>query len=146
MSAFQTLVRRPYLPFSNGCMKNGAMKAPLLIKGFCRYIQKKDVLTFKVYRGICEITGHKDERVTDFIWLTIEEIKFIRKQPDINKKTGVRDRFFIALMYESGCRDDEILHMKLKNIVINKAGEPDVHIFGKGGKHRCTPLSKDIIS
>lgn len=48
-------------------------------------------------------------------------------------------------MYESGCRDDEILHMKLKNIVINKAGEPDVHIFGKGNKHRCTPLSKDII-
>ena len=33
----------------------------------------------------------------------------------------------------------------LKNIVINKKGEPDVHIFGKGSKHRCTPLSKDIV-
>lgn len=115
------------------------------IKGFCRYIQKKDVLSFEVYRGICEIAEYKDERVTDFIWLTIEEVKLILRQPDINKKTGVRDRFFMALMYESGCRDDEILHMKLKNIVINKAGEPDVHIFGKGSKHRCTPLSKDII-
>lgn len=115
------------------------------IKGFCRYIQKKDVLSFEVYSGICEITGYKDERVTDFIWLAIEEVKLILKQPDINKKTGVRDRFFMVLMYESGCRDDEILHMKLKNIVINKAGEPDVHIFGKGSKHRCTPLSKDII-
>ncbi len=115
------------------------------IKGFCRYIQKKDVLSFEVYSGICEITGYKDERVTDFIWLTIEEVKLILNQTDINKKTGVRDRFFMALMYESGCRDDEILHMKLKNIVINKAGEPDVHIFGKGSKHRCTPLSKDII-
>lgn len=115
------------------------------IKGFCGYIQKKDVLSFGVYSGICEIAGYKDERVTDFIWLTIEEVKLILKQPDINKKTGVRDRFFIALMYESGCRDDEILHMKLKNIVINKAGEPDVHIFGKGSKHRCAPLSKDII-
>lgn len=115
------------------------------IKGFCRYIQKKDVLSFEVYRGICEIAEYKDERVTDFIWLTIEEVKLILRQPDINKKTGVRDRFFMALMYESGCRDDEILHMKLKNIIINKAGEPDVHIFGKGSKHRCTPLSKDII-
>lgn len=46
------------------------------------------------------------------------------RQPDINKKTGIRDRFFIALMYESGCRDDEILHMRLKNIVINKAANP----------------------
>ena len=66
-------------------------------------------------------------------------------QQAIKKKTGIRDRFFISLMYESGCRNDEILHLKLKNIVINKEGEPDVHIFGKGSKHRCTPLSKDIV-
>lgn len=115
------------------------------IKGFCRYIKKKDFLSFKTYSEICEIAEYKDERVKDFIWLTIEDVKLVLKQPDINKKTGIRDRFFISLMYESGCRNDEILHLKLKNIVINKEGEPDVHIFGKGNKHRCTPLSKDIV-
>lgn len=115
------------------------------IKGFCRYIQKKDVLSYKTYSEICEIAEYKDDRTKDFTWLTLEEVELILKQPDINKKTGIRDRFFIALMYESGCRNDEILHMKLKNIVINKNGEPDVHIYGKGNKHRCTPLSKDII-
>ena len=115
------------------------------IKGFCRYIQKKDILSFKTYSEICEIAEYKDERVKDFIWLTIEDVKLVLKQPDIKKKTGIRDRFFIALMYESGCRNDEILHLKLNNIVINKDGEPDVHIFGKGSKHRCTPLSKDIV-
>lgn len=115
------------------------------IKGFCRYIQKKDILSFKTYSEICEIAEYKDERVKDFIWLTIEDVKLVLKQPDIKKKTGIRDRFFISLMYESGCRNDEILHLKLKNIVINKEGEPDVHIFGKGSKHRCTPLSKDIV-
>ena len=115
------------------------------IKGFCRYIQKKDILSFKTYSEICEIAEYKDERVKDFIWLTIEDVKLILKQPDIKKKTGIRDRFFLSLMYESGCRNDEILHLKLNNIVINKEGEPDVHIFGKGSKHRCTPLSKDIL-
>lgn len=115
------------------------------IKGFCRYVQKKDILSFESYSEICEIAEYRDERVKDFIWLTIEDVNLVLKQPDINKKTGVRDRFFIALMYESGCRNDEILHMKFKNIVINKVGEPDVHIFGKGSKHRCTPLSKDIV-
>lgn len=115
------------------------------IKGFCRYVQKKDILAFKAYSEICGIAGYKDERVKDFTWLAIEDVKLVLKQPDINKKTGIRDRFFIALMYESGCRNDEILHMKLKNIVINKAGESDVHISGKGNKHRCTPLSKDIV-
>lgn len=115
------------------------------IKGFCRYIQKKDILSFKTYSEICEIAEYKDERVKDFIWLTIEDVKLVLRQPDIKKKTGIRDRFFISLMYESGCRNDEILHLKLKNIVINKEGEPDVHIFGKGSKHRCTPLSKNIV-
>lgn len=115
------------------------------IKGFCRYVQKKDILSFEAYSEICGVAGYKDERVKDFIWLTIEDVKLVLRQPDTNKKTGIRDRFFIALMYESGCRDDEILHMKLKNIVINKAGEPDAHIFGKGNKHRCTPLSRDIV-
>lgn len=115
------------------------------IKGFCRYIQKKDVLSFKAYSEICEVSEYRDDQIRDFIWLTIEEVKLILAQPDINKKTGIRDRFFMSLMYESGCRDDEILHMKLRDMIINKNGEPDVHIYGKGNKHRCTPLSKDIV-
>lgn len=115
------------------------------IKGFCKYIYKKDVLGFETYLEICEIAEYKDKRVKDFIWLSIEDAKPVMEQPDVSKKTGIRDRFFIALMYESGCRNDEILHLQLKNIVMNKAGEPDVHIFGKGSKHRCTPLSKDIV-
>lgn len=115
------------------------------IKVFCKYIQKKDILSFEVYSEISDIAEYKDERVKEFIWLTIEDVKLILRQPEVNKKTGIRDRFFISLMYESGCRDDEILHLKLKNIVINKAGEPDVHIFGKGNKHRCTPLSIEIV-
>jgi len=115
------------------------------IKGFCKYIYKKDVPGFETYLEICEIAEYKDKRVKDFIWLSIEDVKLVMEQPDVSKKTGIRDRFFIALMYESGCRNDEILHLQLKNIVMNKAGEPDVHIFGKGSKHRCTPLSKDIV-
>lgn len=115
------------------------------IKGFCKYIQKQDVLSFESYAEICEIADYKDMRTNDFIWLSIEEVKLILEQPDEKKKTGIRDRFFMALMYESGCRDDEILHLKVKDFIINKEGEPDLHIFGKGCKHRCTPLSKDII-
>jgi integrase/recombinase XerD len=115
------------------------------IKGFCKYIMKKDILSFTVYGKICEIAEYKDNRKQDFIWLTVDEVKLVLKQPDTNKRTGARDKFFIALMYESGCRDDEILHLKLKDIVVNKEGEPDVHIFGKGNKHRCTPLSKNIV-
>lgn len=115
------------------------------IRGFCKYLTKKDVLSFVAYEEICEISEVKDQRVQDFIWLSIEDVKLILEQPDLSKKTGVRDRFFLALMYESGCRDDEILHLRVKDFVLNKEGEPDMHIFGKGSKHRCTPLSLNIV-
>ena len=115
------------------------------IRGFCKYLMKNDVLSFILYEEIRDISEAKDARVMDFIWLSVEEVKLILEQPDINKKTGIRDRFFLALLYESGCRDDEILHLRLRDFVINKNGEPDIHIFGKGNKHRCAPLSTDIV-
>lgn len=68
------------------------------IKGFCRYIQKKDLLSFKTYSEICEIAEYKDTRITEFIWLSVEDVKVILSQLDTNKKTGIRDRFSVAFV------------------------------------------------
>lgn len=115
------------------------------IKGFCKYLMKKDVLSFIEYEQINDISDYVDERAANFAWLSIEDVKLILEQPDTKKKTGIRDRFFLALLYETGCRNDEILHLKMKDFSKMKNGDMSVHIFGKGNKHRCTPLSKDIL-
>lgn len=115
------------------------------VKGFCRYAVKSDILSALEYEDIRDISEEKDTRVQDFIWMSIGDVRLMMEQPDIKKKTGIRDRFFMALLYESGCRDDEMLHLKIKDFVINKDGEADLHVFGKGSKHRCTPISSDIM-
>lgn len=115
------------------------------IRGFCKYLTRSDVLSYMSYEDIRDIAEVKDTRITEFVWLSIEEVKLTLEQPDIHKKTGIRDRFFLALLYESGCRDNEILHLRVKDFVINQKGEPDINIFGKGNKHRRTPLSADIV-
>jgi len=115
------------------------------IRGFCQYLKKNDILAFVDCELICDIAEVKEERAMHFLWLTIEEVKLVLEQPDPHKKTGIRDRFFLALLYESGCRIAEILQLRNKDFVLNKAGEPDIHIFGKGNKHRRTPLSADIV-
>lgn len=43
------------------------------IKGFCRYIQKKDILSFKTYSEICEIAEYKDESFLFIIIFSFEE-------------------------------------------------------------------------
>ena len=115
------------------------------LRVFCKYMRKNNLISFIEYEEICEIGELADTRTPEFSWLSLDEIKLILEQPNVSKKTGIRDRFFLALLYESGCRDDEILHLKVKDFVINSRGEPDLHVWGKGQKYRCTPISADII-
>lgn len=61
------------------------------IKGFCKFLMKKDVLAFIEYERISDISDYVDERIGDFEWLSIEDVKLILEQPDIRKKTGIRD-------------------------------------------------------
>lgn len=64
-------------------------------------------------------------------------------QPDIKKKIGVRDKFFMSLLYDSGCRDQEILDLTVGDVIEMKE-TAELHIVGKGKKHRVTPISKDV--
>lgn len=86
-----------------------------------------------------------DTRKTEMIYLSIEDIKQVLEQPNILKKTGVRDKFFIALLYDSGCRDQELLDLKVKDFIIKESGEAELHVIGKGRKYRVIPITKDVV-
>ena len=47
-------------------------------------------------------------------------------------------------MYESGARINEVLSLKQKDLKPAGDGEVDIHFYGKGNKHRITPLSREI--
>lgn len=59
-------------------------------------------------------------------------------------RDSVRDRFLLSVMYESGARINEVLSLKQKDLKPSGDGEVDIHFFGKGNKHRITPLSREI--
>ena len=54
-----------------------------------------------------------------------------------------RDRFLLSLLYESGGRIGEVLALKAGDLRPTGRGEADVHFYGKGNKHRVTPLTSD---
>lgn len=115
------------------------------IRGFCKYLMKKKAMTIYDYEEIRDISEQKDNRVIEFTWLSVEDITLVLEQPDKTKKKGVRDRFFLALMYESGARNDEILSLRVKDIKAIKNGDAQMRVLGKGGKHRITPLSLELL-
>jgi len=115
------------------------------IRGFCKYLAGEDMLAFGNLSQIQNIGKIPvPEKPLDAL-LSIEDMRLILETPNTSKKTGLRDQFYIALLYDSGCRNQEILDLRVKDIQADgDAGI--VNIVGKGRKFRATPLSKEVMS
>lgn len=115
------------------------------IRSFCTYLVKNRKMEQVDLNEIIEIAPLHDMRKTEMIYLSIEDVKQVLEQPNISKKTGIRDKFFIALLYDSGCRVQELLDLKLKDLIIKESDESELHVIGKGRKYRVTPVTKDVV-
>lgn len=115
------------------------------IRGLCRFLESRGCLDTSAYELIREIEDVPDERITEFTWLEPEEVHAVLECVAGNGK-GLRDNFLVSLLYESGGRIGEVLSLKVGNLVPTKKGEVDVHFYGKGNKHRITPLSSEMWS
>jgi len=113
------------------------------LRVFCKYLARKKALPEDTYEAIREIEKLPDERVEDFTWLSIENVRDVLDSTT-GPKDQIRNRFLLSVLYESGARIDELLSLKLQDFQPTKEGEVDVHFFGKGKRHRITPLSAEI--
>jgi len=73
------------------------------IRAFCKYLARDDALVFQAYSKISEIkpTPKPDSTLSEI--LTGERILRLLELTDATNATGLRDRFFIALLYDTGC-------------------------------------------
>ncbi len=113
------------------------------LRGLCRFLLKKGIVTEECYEAVREVDDVKDERVQKFEWLSVEDVRSVLEKTSCSRNP-VRDRFMLSLMYESGARVAEVLSLKVGDINQAKGGGADVRIFGKGSKPRITPLSEEI--
>ena len=112
---------------------------------FCRYLAGENVLSFETYSRIQDISGpHIPDRFLGQT-LSIEEVKHLLELPKASTKFGLRDRFYIALLYDTGCRNSELLNVSLGNFIYNR-GFGSVNVIGKGNKPRITPLSQEVVA
>lgn len=115
------------------------------IRSFCRYLFKNEILNQSELSKISDIALLKDERKESFVYLSVTEMKALLKIPDSGTKKGIRDKFFMALLYDSGARDQELLDLKIRDLAVKGNRAAELHITGKGTKYRCTPVSGELI-
>ena len=72
-------------------------------------------------------------------YLSEPALEALLKQPDSSKRKGLRNLFFMVLMYDTAARCDEILSMKVRDLRIHTQ-HPIAYLHGKGNKTRTVPL------
>ena len=115
------------------------------IRTFCNYMMKNSLLSFDELSKINDISTIDDLRKIEFIFLSVDDVKAVLQLPDTKTKAGIRDRFLFALLYDSGCRDQEILDLKVKDFITDDPDAAEIHVIGKGSNYRVTPISKDVV-
>lgn len=69
--------------------------------------------------------------------LSIEEVQRLLSSPDTSTKLGQRDLAMLHLLYASGLRVSELVHVKATDIDFQRG---IIRVFGKGKKERLIPL------
>jgi len=57
---------------------------------------------------------------------------------DCNSRTGIRDKALLLLTYNAGARVSKIAEVRIDDLRLD--GSAQVHLLGKGKKHRSCPL------
>ncbi|MCR5321696.1 MAG: site-specific integrase [Lachnospiraceae bacterium] len=114
------------------------------IKSFFAYASACNPEYISRYNEIAVIKSRKQDVFAKVDYMTEEAVKTIMETPDTKTETGVRDQFFMVLMYDTGARIQEMLSIKVCDIKLGRTATVVLH--GKGNKTRIVPLMSKTIS
>lgn len=112
------------------------------IHSFFRYAQYEEPSGILHFQKIIALPIKKAPRPS-VPHLTPETMKLLLSQPDKMTVKGRRDITLLSVLYDSGCRVQELINLRIRDVVL---GNPAVLILtGKGNKVRRVPLMKNTL-
>jgi site-specific recombinase XerD len=72
--------------------------------------------------------------------LTVDEMAFLLKQPDITTPVGIRNKAIMELMYSSGLRNEEVTKLEVGDVDITGR---TVYVHGKAGRDGVVPFGRE---
>jgi len=74
--------------------------------------------------------------------LTEADVEALLQAPDINTRTGMRDRAMLEVLYATGLRVSELVGLRLDQINLRQGV---IRVIGKGNKERLVPLGEESV-
>jgi len=130
-------VLRDYL---SHLMEQGIVKASIArklsaIRSFYRYLLREKIISTN---PVATTSSPKlDKRLPSF--LTPEETVRLLEAPDLSTPQGLRDRALMELLYASGLRVSELVHLDVGQVNLNTN---EIRVWGKGSKERMVLMGQ----
>lgn len=113
------------------------------IRGFVKYAASRNPELISIMLDLSSIPMQKTETNLAIDYLSLDAMKIIMEQPDTAKAKGIRDQFFMILMYDTAARIQEMIDLRICDIHVGKT--PTVTVTGKGSKVRTIPLMAETV-
>lgn len=127
-----------WLESERGCGISTRNQRLAALKAFCNYVIR---ISPENCKGCQEILQLRIKRAPAAMveYLPTDAVASILKQPDHSTSEGIRDLAILSFMYETGCRVQELIDVRLGDISFRKPNT--VTLTGKGRKTRIVPIS-----
>jgi site-specific recombinase XerD len=108
------------------------------IGAFLKYAAKVDVSVVMFRNELKKVPAKKTGQLELVEHMSEKAITVLLDTPNPATNKGLRDRFFMLLMYDTGARCQEILDLRIKDVRLGET--PTATLMGKGSKVRVTPI------
>lgn len=127
-----------WLEMARDCSATTRNQRLMVLRSFFRYAGILDCTQVALQREVKDIPAKKTSgKIVEF--LSEDALRALLVQPNTRKWTGLRDRFFMTLMYETAARCDELLSMRVCDLRL-ETRYPVTYLTGKGNKTRPVAL------
>ena len=128
-----------WIESERGCSVSTRNLRLAAIHSFFRYVQYEEPAGLRDFQKMLAIPIKKTPKPT-IPFLTTDAMQLLLSQPDLSIPKGRRDLTLLALLYDSGARVQELIDLRVCDVILT---QPAVLIVtGKGGKIRRIPLMK----
>lgn len=107
------------------------------LRSFLRFLSvQKDIKALDANKIVLSKTS---DRLPKF--LSVEEIERLFSMQNVGKRSGVRDRSILELLYSTGLRVSELTNLNVNNITAEVLQSGEFSVIGKGRKARTVFLN-----
>ena len=108
------------------------------VRAFFSYAAKMEISLVERQNGLRKVPAKKVARpAVEF--LSEPALKALLDEPGTATPKGLRDTFYMVLLYDSGARNREILNLRLMDIDLSPK-RSCIHVTGKGNRQRVIPI------